>query len=121
MNDDTGERRSGGSQRIKRTENHNPKAITSLDQVRGSKVCRFRCPRPPGYAATTWTHVGGIKVITLLDSCVTASGISEEIACLLISYFDAEVEAGRLAAEAHPVRSISKYDEILACKALEGK
>ena len=85
---------------------HNPKAITSLSEVTGPKLQRYRCSRPAGYAATTWTHIGGIKVITLLDSCATSSGISEELAGLFISFFDAEVEAGEISQEAHPVKSV---------------
>ena len=84
-------------------------------------MSRFRCPRPPGYAATTWTHVGGIKVITLLDTCATSSGISEELACLFVSYFDAAVDAGKMSAEEHPVKGISKYDEASGMQGVGGE
>ena len=40
---------------------------------------------------------------------------------MLISYFDAEVEAGNLAAEAHPVKSISKYDETSGMQGVGGE
>ena len=99
---------------------HNPKAITSLNEVTGPKLQRYRTSRPAGYAATTWTYIGGIKVITLLDSCATSSGISEELACLFISFFDAEVEAGRISPEAHPVKSVCKYNETSGMQGVGG-
>ena len=59
-------------------------------------------------------------MITLLDTCATSSGISEELACLFVSYFDAEVETGKITADEHPVRGVGKYDEASGMQGVGG-
>jgi hypothetical protein len=92
----------------RRAKQSDKNTITNLSQVQTSK--KFRSPRPPGYAAATWLHVMGAKVLALCDYGATSSGISEELACLLISYCNAEIEKGALEAKDSPIWSVESYD-----------
>ena len=56
----------------------------------------------------------------LTGTCATSSGISEELACLFVSYFDAAVETGKMTADEHPVRGISRYDEASGMQGVGG-
>ena len=92
----------------KRAKASDRNTITRLSQVQTSR--KFRSPRPPGYAAATWLHVLGAKVIALCDYGATSSGISEELACLLISYCNAEIAKGNLEPKDSPIWSVECYD-----------
>jgi hypothetical protein len=102
----------------KRAKQLDKKAIISLSEVRACK--KFRSPRPPGYAAATWIHILGDKISALCDYGATSSGVSEELACLLSSYCNAEIAKGSLEAKDSPILNVESYEEPSGLQGVSG-
>ena len=56
----------------------------------------FEYPRPTGYITQPRLHFGGIPVHTLIDSGASANVIPDEVAVVLLGYFQSQVRAGKL-------------------------
>ena len=81
--------------------------------MKASNFCQRSRPKPPGYAAQTVLHFGGVRVVAMLDSCATCSVMPEEIVCAIIDWVIAETNAGRINHKArnYPIVRLEKYKQ----------
>ena len=69
--------------------------------------------RPTGYVSKTVFYLGGVPMAFMLDSCASVSVLPEEIALLLLSRLEAEIEAKKLKYEdrLYPIRAVERHAE----------
>ena len=70
--------------------------------------------RPAGYTTQTRLYFGGIPVHTLIDSGASANVIPEEVAVVLLGYFQSLVREGKLKknSPSYPLVAVEKYSNV---------
>ena len=74
----------------------------------------YENPRPAGYTTQTRLHFGGIPVHTLIDSGASADVIPEEVAVVLLGYFQSQVREGKLKknSPSYPLVAVERYSNV---------